>query len=104
MISCKIDFDLLPWDYPAPGSRSKRHLDGPRQIRVVELTDEFVELHWCELGHTGVVLLGELEIDFQGQKVRYPEGSVLLIPPGPDTAHKAYSVTPLVRLFLIEDV
>jgi quercetin dioxygenase-like cupin family protein len=50
------------------------------------------------------VLDGELEIDFHGRLERYPTGSGILIPAGPDSAHKARAVTASVLLFLVEDV
>jgi quercetin dioxygenase-like cupin family protein len=100
----RIDFDLLDWHSPLPGARSKVYRDGPKQVRLVEFTSEFLEPHWCEKGHVGLVLLGVLEIDFRGQVISYPEGSGIFIPPGPSSAHKARSVTPVVRLILVEDI
>ena len=70
---------------------------------MVEFTHEFVEPHWCEKAHIGFVLSGELEIDFKGKVVRYPEGTAILIPAGAVHAHKGRSVTTLVRLFLVEE-
>lgn len=75
-----------------------------KQLRLVEFTSEFVEPHWCEKGHIGYVVSGILEIDFRGQVIRYPEGSGILIPAGSASGHKARSVTPVVRLVLVEDV
>jgi mannose-6-phosphate isomerase-like protein (cupin superfamily) len=48
------------------------------------------------------VVQGELEIDFQGRIVRYPEGSGIFIPSG--SGHKAHSITSKVLLFLVEDI
>jgi quercetin dioxygenase-like cupin family protein len=73
-------------------------------MRLVEFSKEFVEAQWCEQGHVGLVLSGDLEIDFSGHVVRFPEGSALFIPAGASHAHKARPVTPLVRLFLVEEV
>lgn len=42
-------------------------------------TVNFEELHWCEKGHIGIVMSGELEIDFNGKVVRYPEGAAIFI-------------------------
>ena len=86
-----------------PGARFKAFRYGTKQIRLAEFTSEFVEPHWCEKGHAGFVLKGELEIDFRGRLVRYPEGSGILIPPGSESGHKARAVTASVRLFLVED-
>lgn len=71
---------------------------------MLELTAEFVEPEWCEKGHAGFVIQGELEIDFQGKLVRYPKDSGVFIPAGPLSAHKARSITPVVLLFLDEDI
>ena len=103
MFPFKIDFDALEWQPLLPGARAKIHRDGSKQIRLVEFTSEFVEPHWCEKGHIGFVLSGTLEIAFRDQDILYPEGSGIFIPPGPLSAHKARSVTPVVRLVLVED-
>lgn len=100
----KVDFDSLDWHSPLPGARAKAYRNGSKQLRLVEFTSEFVEPHWCERGHVGLVLAGELEIDFRGRVVSFPQGSGIFIPPGPASAHKARSVTSVVRLILVEDV
>jgi len=100
----KVDFDSLDWQSSLPGARSKVYRDGLKQLRLVEFTSEFIEPNWCEKGHVGLVLSGALEIDFRGEVISYPEGSGIFIPPGPSSAHKARSVTPVVRLVLVEDV
>lgn len=104
MESCKVVFDTLAWQEAMPGARFKVFGDGHKQMRLLEFTSEFIELDWCEKGHVGFVLRGELEIDFDGKIVRYGEGSGIFIPQGVSTRHKARSVTPTVLLFLVEDV
>ena len=104
MDGCKVDFDALAWQTLAPGARAKVHRAQGKQLRLVEFTAEFVEPHWCEKGHVGLVLSGCLEIDFHGRIVRYPEGSGIVIAAGAASAHKARCLTPLVRLVLVEDV
>jgi quercetin dioxygenase-like cupin family protein len=100
----RILFDQIEWHSPQPGVRFKVACDGPKQVRLVEFTPEFVEKEWCEKGHAGFVLSGELEIDFSGHVVRFSEGAALLIPAGLPHRHKARILTPCVRLFLAEDV
>jgi quercetin dioxygenase-like cupin family protein len=100
----KVDFDALEWQQLLPGARAKVHRDGSKQLRLVEFTSEFVEPHWCEKGHIGFVVSGILEVDFRSQVIRYPEGAGIFIPPGASSGHKARSVTPVVRLVLVEDV
>jgi hypothetical protein len=99
-----IDFDKLSWTTALPGMRMKVHQDGLRQVRLVELTREFSELDWCEKAHTGIVLLGDLEIDFQGRRVTCPQGTGIMIPGGSESAHRVRALTPLVRLFLVEEL
>lgn len=100
----RVMFDSLDWQSPMAGVRFKAFREGNKQIRLAEFTSEFVEPHWCEKGHAGIVLKGELEIDFHGRLVRYPEGAGILIPAGSASGHKARPVTSSVRLFLVEDV
>jgi hypothetical protein len=100
----RVLFDSLEWQSPIRGARFKVFCNGVRQLRLVEFTSEFVEPDWCEKGHIGFVIQGELEIDFHGSIVRYPEGSGVFIPAGAANGHKGRSVTPTVLLFLVEDI
>jgi quercetin dioxygenase-like cupin family protein len=99
-----IIFDQMEWRSPQPGMRCKVFRDGSKQIRLVEFSAEFVEAQWCKKGHVGLVLSGDLEVDFSGHIVRFPEGSALLIPRGAEHSHKARAATPVVRIFLVEEV
>ena len=78
MEAYRILFDQIEWESPHPGVRFKAVRHGSTQVRLVEFTPEFVEREWCEKGHTGFVVAGELEIDFSGHVVRFLEGSALL--------------------------
>jgi hypothetical protein len=100
----RILFDELQWQDGIRGARFKVFRDGTRQLRLLELTSEFIEPDWCEKGHVGFVVQGELEIDFNGDLIRYPEGSGIFIPAGAASAHKARSITPVVLLFLVEEI
>lgn len=104
MLPTAISFDALPWESPLPGVRFKAYREGAKQIRLLEFSSEFVEPVWCEKGHVGLVLEGTLEVDFSGRVVVYPQGSGIFIPAGAAAAHKARSITPVVRLVLVEDV
>lgn len=57
----KINFDALEWQSPLPGARFKAYRSGGKQIRLVEFTSDFIEPHWCEKGHIGLILEGSLE-------------------------------------------
>ena len=100
----RVLFDELEWQNGIQGARFKVFRSGTRQLRLLEFTSEFVEPDWCEKGHTGLVLKGELEIDFRGRLLRYPEGSAIFIPPGAASGHKARSISGVTQLFLVEDI
>jgi quercetin dioxygenase-like cupin family protein len=100
----RVLFDSLDWQALIHGARFKAFRSGGKQLRLVEFTDEFVEPEWCEKGHIGFVIQGELEIDFHGKLVRYPEGSAILIPTGTGNGHKARSVSAVTQLFLVENI
>jgi len=100
----RILFDELEWQGGIHGARFKVFRDGTKQLRLLEFTSEFVEPDWCEKGHVGFVVQGELEIDFKGDSIRFPEGSGIFIPAGAASAHKARSITPVVLLFLVEEI
>ena len=100
----RILFEEMEWQNGIRGARFKSFHRGNKQIRLLEFTSEFVEPDWCEKGHIGFVVQGELEVDFHGTVIRYPEGSSLFIPSGFVSAHKARSITPVVLLFLVEDI
>lgn len=102
--TCKVLFDSIEWQEAMAGARFKVFSDGKKQMRLLEFTSDFVEPQWCEKGHIGFVLNGELEINFDGKIVHYIQGSGIFIPTGALTKHKARSVTPFVQLFLVEDM
>ena len=104
MLPDAINFDSLPWQNSLPGARFKVYREEGKQIRLLEFSSEFVEPDWCEKAHAGFVLEGALEVDFKGRVVLYPQGSGIFIPRGAASAHKARSITPLVRLILVEDI
>ena len=47
---------------------------------------------------------GSLEVDFRGNVVIYHKAEGIFISAGPDSVHKARSLTPAARLVLVEDV
>ena len=98
----RVLFESLDWQSPAPGLRYKVCRVGNKQLRLLEYSQGFVEPDWCVKAHTGFVLKGELEIDFHGRVVRFPEGSGLFISAG--EKHKGRPVTLSVPLFLVEEV
>lgn len=100
----RILFDELEWQDGIRGARFKVFRSGSKQIRLLEFTSEFIEPDWCEKGHVGFVIEGELEIDFRGTVMRYPKGSALFIPSSVASGHKARSIAAVTQLFLVEDI
>lgn len=99
----RIDFDQIAWQPALPGSRFKLAVRGNQQLRLLEFTREFVEPDWCTKAHSGILLEGELEIDFHGHTERYAQGSGLFIPGGTASGHKARAISERALLFLVED-
>lgn len=99
----KVDFAALEWQSPAPGVRQKVHEISGYRLRLVEFSREFREADWCRKGHLGYVLQGELEIDFNGTKVRYGTGDGLCIPAGKAHQHKAAVLGQSVCLILMDE-
>ena len=102
MEACRVLFESLEWQSAAPGLRFKVARNGDKQMRLLEHSQEFVEPDWCVKAHSGLVLEGELEVDFQGRIMRFPEGSGLFIPAG--EKHKGRPITSSVLIFLVEDI
>ena len=72
-------------------------------MRVVELTDGFIEHDWCMKGHVGYVLDGELEIHFPGRVERFTAGDGIMIAGGGGWRHRARVLGSVARLVLVED-
>jgi ethanolamine utilization protein EutQ (cupin superfamily) len=103
MTQYKVDFNLISWNMPATGVRSKVHEHGGKQLRLVEFTDKFIEPDWCTKGHIGFVLEGKLEVNFNGKLIVFKPGDGLFIPAGKDNKHMAKVLTDVVKLILVED-
>ena len=104
MTEHKVDFDSIPWETAAPGFRFKAFKGGDCQLRMVEITREFVEADWCEKCHFGIVLEGELVIDFDGNFVSYKQGDGVYIPAGGKNRHKAKALTHVARIVFVEEI
>jgi len=104
MRECRVDFDSLEWQSPLPGARFKVYERDGRRLRFVEFTTDFVEPEWCDKGHIGYVIEGEMAIDFDGHVVRYSAGDGIFIPAGKGSKHMVKVLTDVVRLIVIEDV
>ena len=102
METYRVDFASLPWETQLPASRFKAFRRGEAVLRVVEYTKDFVAPDWCSGGHIGYVLDGEMEIDFDGDVVRFTAGDGIFIPDGEAHRHKPAMLTDVVRVVLVE--
>lgn len=103
MKNYKVIFDDIPWESPIPGARFKASEQKGKLLRLVEFTEELVEPDWCEKGHIGFVLNGEMEINFNGEIIQYAAGDGIFIPAGKNHKHIAKVHSGTVQLVLIEE-
>jgi hypothetical protein len=99
----RIPFADLPWSRLAPGAREKAVAAGSATLRLLELSADFTEEDWCLNAHHGLVIQGEIEIDFGGSATLYQQGDGIHIPGGFANRHKATPLTDKVLLFLVEE-
>jgi quercetin dioxygenase-like cupin family protein len=98
----RIDFATVRWETPMKGVRHKVMKQGDRQLRLVEYTKD-LEPHWCEKGHIGYVLDGQLEITFDNERVVYNPGDGVFIPAGSEHKHMGRVLSDFVRVIFVED-
>ncbi len=104
MENYKIIFEDIPWESPIPGARFKAYESSGRRLRLVEFAKELTEPDWCQKGHIGYVLSGEMEINFDGKIVQFSPGDGIFIPAGEKHKHIASVLTATVQLILVEEV
>ena len=99
-----IHFDALGWETPCAGVRCKTFQLHHKRMRLVEYSADFIEPDWCMKGHTGYVISGTFEIDFNGNSVLYNAGDGIYIPAGEGYKHKAKILSEKALVFLSEDI
>jgi len=101
--SPRVGFETIQWQIMAPGARHRMVERDGKRIRLVELTDSFIENDWCLKGHVGYLIEGELEFTFESGTERLKPGDGFLIR-GKVDKHRARVINSLARLLLVEDV
>ena len=104
----RVPFDELPWADDAPGIRAREVDVGGARWATVEYGEGVGREDWCEEGHRGYVLRGEIEYEFDDGSVplRAKEGEAFLLPPAPlgGGGHRGRNLAAgPTRLFLIDD-
>jgi quercetin dioxygenase-like cupin family protein len=98
----RIDFTLLDWESLMPGARQKVVSRDGKKLRLVEYTRE-MSPHWCTNGHTGYIINGRFEIEFQDEVIIFEKGDGVFIPDGAEHKHRAKALTDVVRAVFVED-
>lgn len=102
-IQYKAEFDKLEWESPITGVRQKYIDQINLRIRLVEYSKE-MPLHWCEKGHYGYLIEGQMEIEYENEKIVYKSGDGIFIPDGSDHKHRGKALTEKVLIFFMEKV
>ena len=103
MVDYRIDFAAVPWESPIAGLRQKVYRSNERQLRLVEYSKD-LPAHWCEKGHIGYVLQGQIEIRFDDQTQTYGPGDGVFIPDGPEHRHMGKVLSDTVTMVFVEDI
>jgi len=103
MLQYKVDFKKLEWEQPIEGVKQKTTQYGNKQLRLIEYTKK-MPAHLCAKGHYWLVLDGELEIEFQNEKILYKSGDGVFIPDGEEHKHKGRVLTESVKVIFVEDI
>ncbi|HED36833.1 MAG TPA: cupin domain-containing protein [Ignavibacteria bacterium] len=102
MLKHKINFNSINWETPIKGVKSKTYNYGDKQIRLIEYSKDMPP-HWCEKGHYGYIIEGELVIEFSNEKIIYKKGDGIFIPAGAEHKHKGKAITDTVKVIFVED-
>jgi len=104
----RVPFEELPWAEDAPGIRAREVDVRGARWATVEYEAGAAREDWCEEGHCGFVISGEIEYEFDdgSEPLRAAEGEAFFLPPGPlgGGAHRGRNPSEApTRLFLIDD-
>ena len=104
----RVPFGEIAWTEAAPGIRARETDVGGARWAMVEYGPGASREDWCEEGHRGFVVEGEIEYRFDDgrEHLRAGEGEAFLLPPAPlgGGAHSGRNPSQRpTRLFLIDD-
>jgi quercetin dioxygenase-like cupin family protein len=105
MIQYKVEFDKLEWETPFKGVRHKYVDQNNIRVRLVEYSySKEMPHHWCEKGHYGYLIEGQMEIEYENETIIYNLGDGIFIPEGPDHKHRGRVLSEKALVFFIEKV
>jgi hypothetical protein len=104
----RVPFGEIDWSDDAPGIRAREVDVGGARWAIVEYGAGAGREEWCEEGHRGYVLNGEIQYEFDDgrEPLRASEGDAFRLPPAElgSGAHRGRNpATGPTRLFLIDD-
>ena len=78
-----VPFGELDWTDDASGIRAGEAEVGGKRWATVEYGEGVYREEWCEEGHRGYVISGEIEYEFDGgrEPLRASQGEAFLLPP-----------------------
>lgn len=96
------EFDCMEWQPLSPGVRVQQFISNGTRMRRLKITPEMSHPEWCEAGHAGFVLEGELELRFDDQTIQVKAGNGFVLPAGSASRHIPRSLAPTTVLLLVE--
>lgn len=104
----RVPFGELPWGEDAPGIRAREVDVRGARWATVEYEAGAAREEWCEEGHRGFVISGEIEYEFDdgSEPLGASEGEAFFLPPAPlgAGAHRGHNPSEgPTLLFLIDD-
>ena len=104
----RVTFGELPWAEDAPGIRAREVAVKAARWATVEYEAGAAREDWCEEGHRGFVISGEIEYEFDDGSgpLRASEGEAFFLPPAllGGGAHRGRNPSEApTRLFLIDE-
>jgi quercetin dioxygenase-like cupin family protein len=100
----RIDFTQIEWlEWMELGTaRMKIALIPGTKLRLIEFPPGFEQISWCESGHIGYVVEGEMETIIEAETVVFKKGDALVIRAGLKHRSRNIGEKP-VLLFLVDD-
>ena len=99
----KADFSNIKWESPIEGVKHKYIDQNNLRLRLVEYS-KAMQPHWCEKGHYGYLIEGQMEIEYEGSKIIYNQGDGIFIPDGSEHRHRGKVLSETVLIFFIERI
>jgi quercetin dioxygenase-like cupin family protein len=97
-----LPFPHLEWQTGVATDLERKKAIDPVAAALLEFAPGFVDPQWCERGHVGLVLEGELSFDLDGSQETLSHGEGFVIDAG--TRHRASNRGEVpCRLFIVSD-